>query len=86
MASYPTVMYLIKKKKNKKKYWLYFKKKIRYSTRGPKYTLEFLFDQRICDIFTVLTTILDVLGRGSESNDFKVIKIDSMKDEGIYTM
>ena len=78
MASYPTVMYFIKKEKNIKKF--------RYSTRGPKYTLEFLFDQRICDIFTVLTTILDVLGRGSESNDFKVIKIDSMKDEGIYTM
>lgn len=76
MASYPTVMYVFK--------WCMHI--LSYSLRGPKYQIEFLIDQRKCDIFTVLVSALNVLERGSDSSDFKVGKVDTMRNGNIYTL
>lgn len=43
---------------------------IRYNTRGPKYQIDFLVDQRRVDVFTVLISALNSFDRSKEENGF----------------
>lgn len=54
--------------------------------RGPKYQLEFLIDQRRCDIFAVMISALNALDRVKDTNGFEVLKVDSMKDGDNFTI
>jgi len=48
--------------------------------------MDYTFDQRTCDIFTILTTILDILERDKDNTGFMVTKIEPMHDDQIYTL
>ena len=54
--------------------------------RETKYQIEYLIDQRKCDIFTVLISALNILEKDREANGYTVGKVVTMKEGNIYTI
>lgn len=53
---------------------------------GDKYSVEFLIDQRKCDIFSVIVSALHELERHKEGSGIKVTNFTSFKDGNIQTL
>jgi len=48
--------------------------------------MDFLVDQRKCDLFALLATALDTFERAKESNGFIIKNINSIKDGNVVTI
>ena len=53
---------------------------------GDKYVIEFLIDQRKCDIFSVLVSALQAYEGNKDQNGLKVIDFNSFKNGNIQTL
>lgn len=54
--------------------------------RGGRYSIDFLVDQRRCDIFSVLTAVLSVYGENKEACDFIMKNFESLKQDEIVNL
>ena len=54
--------------------------------RGGCYFMEFLVDQRKCDLFSLLMVVLDLFEKNKENNRIVVKSMNSFKQDSIITL
>lgn len=59
---------------------------ISHELRGGRYTVEFMIDQRRCDIFSLLTTVLAEFQESREATNFVVRDFRSTKEENVVNL
>jgi len=53
---------------------------------GDKYTVEFLIDQRKCDMLSVLGAALNVFEQQKEKSGFKILNFTAFQQENVTTI
>lgn len=54
--------------------------------RGPCYFMEFLVDQRKCDLFALLLVVLDIFEKNKNNNRIEVKSMNSFKQDNVLTL
>ena len=59
---------------------------ISYSMKGERYSVEFIADQRRCDIYLLYMTIMDTYEKNKEKCSFQIKNVTTFKENNFTTL